>query len=257
MADESARTSRPRARRSARRPVGAHGPPPRVVLFDVDGTLIYAHGAGHRALVEAMEAVFGTAGPHKEYDWRGKTDPLIARELLRLAGVPKKKVTRASLRTCFAEYVQRLEAILVNGQPVDILPGIGELLPRLAERQDILIGLLTGNVEQGAHAKLRPTGLLPFFRIGAYGSDAWERRRLPAIARRRARFLTGVEIPFSALTIIGDTPLDVDCAHACGAKAVAIATGQHSTEDLAACLPDLLFPDFSTVDAALEALTRD
>ncbi len=257
MADELARTSRPRTRRSARGAVAPQASLTRVVLFDVDGTLIYAHGAGHRALVEAMEAVFGTAGPHKEYDWRGKTDPLIVRELLRLAGVPKKKVTLASLRTCFVEYVRRLEATLANGQPVDIMPGIGELLPRLAERQDILIGLLTGNVEQGAHAKLRPTGLLPLFRIGAYGSDAWERRRLPVIARRRVRVLTGVEIPFSALTIIGDTPLDVDCAHACGAKAVAVATGQHSQADLAACLPDHLFPDFSTVDAALEVLTRD
>ena len=228
----------------------------RLILFDIDGTLIYAHGAGHQALVGAMEAVFGTPGPHQTYDWRGKTDPLIVRELLQFAGVPEE-VIRERVNNCFAEYVRRLEAILADGHPVDVLPGIGELVPRLAERHDVLVGLLTGNVEQGAQAKLRPTGLLPFFQIGAYGSDDWDRRRLPAIARERARILTGVELPFSALTIIGDTPLDIDCARACGAEAVAVATGQHTEADLAACSPDLLFPDFSAVDNALQALTSD
>jgi len=122
--------------------------------------------------------------------------------------------------------------------------------------RDAFVGLLTGNVERGACAKLRPTGLLPLFRVGTYGSDDPDRRRLPSIARQRIRTLTGLDIDFADITIIGDTPLDVDCARACGARAVAVATGQHSTSALAACNPDVVFPNFADVQAALRDLLR-
>ena len=227
----------------------------RVLLFDIDGTLIWGHGVGHRALVRAMEDVFGTAGTHEEYDWRGKTDPLIVRDLLRHAGIPEETVA-ARLPECFDRYVCHLEDSLADGDRIDVLPGIATLLPALAARPEALIGLLTGNVERGATAKLRPTGLLPFFRVGAYGSDDPDRRRLPSIARRRIRTLTGHDVDFADLTIIGDTPLDVDCARACGARAVAVATGQHSIAELAACDPDDVFPSFADVDAAVRALVR-
>jgi phosphoglycolate phosphatase len=225
----------------------------RLILFDIDGTLIYGHGVGHRSFVQAMESVFGTAGPHDSYDWRGKTDPWILRDLMRRAGIPDH-VVDARLDECFDHYVRFLEALLANGHPVDVLPGIGQLVRDLAARDGVLVGLLTGNVERGAVAKLRSTGLLPFFRLGAYGSDDADRRRLPAIAQRRARDLTGVEIPFADTLIIGDTPLDVDCARACGARAVAVATGQHTLDDLSATDPDLLFPDFADVEASLRKL---
>jgi phosphoglycolate phosphatase-like HAD superfamily hydrolase len=136
------------------------------------------------------------------------------------------------------------------------MPGIPELVRVLASREDALVGLLTGNIERGARAKLRPTSLLPFFRVGAFGSDEADRRRLPAIAWERARRLLGHAIPYSHMTIIGDTPLDVDCARACGARSVAVATGQHLADELAAYGPDLVFADFSDTDAVLAALTR-
>jgi phosphoglycolate phosphatase len=227
----------------------------RVLLFDIDGTLIWGHGVGHRALVRAMEEVFGTAGTHEEYDWRGKTDPLIVHDLLRHAGIPEATVA-ARLSDCFDRYVQHLDARLANGERIDILPGITELLAGLAGRPEVMIGLLTGNVEKGAITKLRPTGLLPFFSVGAYGSDEPDRRRLPSVARERIRTLTGRDVDFADMTIIGDTPLDVDCARACGARAVAVATGQHSLAELAACEPDDLFPSFADVDAAVRALAR-
>ena len=225
----------------------------RLILFDIDGTLIYAHGVGHRSFVRAMQSVFGTAGPHDAYDWRGKTDPWILRDLTRLAGVPEE-VIDARLTECFDQYICFLEALLADGHPVDVLPGIDRLVRTLAAREDVLVGLLTGNVKPGAEAKLHSTGLLPFFRVGAYGSDAADRRSLPAIARERARALTGIEIPFADTFIIGDTPLDVDCAWACGAVAVAVATGQHSLSELQAVEPDLAFQDFGDVEGSLRRL---
>ena len=227
----------------------------RVFLFDIDGTLIWGHGVGHRALVRAMEDVFGTTGAHEEYDWRGKTDPLIVRDLLRGAGISEDAVA-ARLPECFDRYVRYLEDSLADGHRIDVLPGIATLLPALATRPEVLIGLLTGNVERGAIAKLRPTGLLPYFRVGAYGSDDPDRRRLPSIARGRIRTLTGCDVDFADITIIGDTPLDVDCARACGGRAVAVATGQHSISELAACDPDDVFPSFADVDMAVRALVR-
>ena len=227
----------------------------RVFLFDIDGTLIYGHGVGHRSLVRAMQDVFGTAGTHEGYDWRGKTDPRIVRDLMRQAGVPEETLT-ARLPECFDRYVRHLEESLANGHRIDVLPGIATLLPALVACREAFVGLLTGNVEGGAFAKLRATGLLPLFRVGAYGSDDPDRRRLPSIARERIRTLTGLDIDFADITIIGDTPLDVDCARACGARAVAVATGQHSISELAACDPDDVFPSFADVEAALRELVR-
>ncbi len=227
----------------------------RVLLFDIDGTLILGHGVGHRALVRAMQDVFGTAGTHDEYDWRGKTDPLIVHDLLRDVGISEDTLA-ARLPECFDRYVRYLEDSLADGQRVDVLPGIAALLPALAASGAAIIGLLTGNVERGAMVKLRATGLLPFFRVGAYGSDDPDRRRLPSIARARVRTLLGRDVDFADMTIIGDTPLDVDCARACGARAVAVATGQHSAAELAACEPDDIFPSLADVDAAVRALLR-
>jgi len=225
----------------------------RLYLFDIDGTLVYAHRAGHTCLIQAMTALFGTAGTPDGYDWRGKTDPQIVVDLLRGALVPEP-IIRARLDECFARYARCLEGVVDAGHPVDVYPGIRPLLEALSTRDDALVGLLTGNVEPGARLKLKPTGLLPFFRLGAYGSDDIDRRNLPAIARARAQALAGRPIPFSDILIIGDTPLDIDCARAAGAVAVAVATGQHSLEELSAHSPDLLFPDFSDTAAALRLL---
>jgi phosphoglycolate phosphatase-like HAD superfamily hydrolase len=225
----------------------------RLFLFDIDGTLVYAHRAGHTCMIRAMEEVFGTAGDQERYDWRGKTDPQIVCDLVRAAGVPER-VIRERLGDCFAAYARCLEGLIDGGHRVDVYPGIPPLVQALAARQDALVGLLTGNVEPGARLKLKPTGLLPHFRVAAYGSDDIDRRKLPAIARARAQALIGRKIPFSRLVVIGDTPLDIDCARAVGAVAVAVATGQHSVEELAAHAPDLLFRDFSDTPAALQAL---
>ena len=113
---------------------------------------------------------------------------------------------------------------------------------------------MTGNIEEGARIKLLPTGLWPSFRVGAYGSDHMDRRRLPSLAARRAHALLGREFPPAELVVIGDTPHDVDCARACGAVAVAVATGQYPREALLADRPDHFFEDLSDTDRVLRAL---
>jgi phosphoglycolate phosphatase-like HAD superfamily hydrolase len=226
----------------------------RLFLFDIDGTLVTARGAGRTALETALTATYGTAGAIGRYDFRGKTDPRIVFDLMREAGVPDDHI-EARMSACFDAYLRELERQIGDGRRVTVLPGIADVVRALAERDDALVGLLTGNIEAGARVKLRPTGLVPLFRVGAYGSDSMDRRRLPAVACARARELVGRDFPFERVTIIGDTPLDVDCARACGAMAVAVATGQHAHHELQACEPDLLFADFSDVAGTLAALT--
>jgi phosphoglycolate phosphatase-like HAD superfamily hydrolase len=226
----------------------------RLFLFDVDGTLLTARGAGREAFERALARVYGTAGPVQQYDFRGKTDPQIVVDLMGAAGLDPAAI-RVGLGPFFDAYITELETLLSDGARVQLMPGMAEIVRTLGARTDAVVGLLTGNIERGARAKLQPTGLLPCFRLGAYGSDDPDRRRLPAVACARARALTGREFPFARVTIIGDTPLDVDCARACGARAVVVATGHHAAHELAACRPDLLFPDFADVDRVLRALT--
>ena len=228
----------------------------RLVLFDIDGTVVNAGGAGRVALTRALDATYGAVGSIDGYDFRGKTDPRIVLDLLGGTGLGEDAI-HAGLEACFAAYLQELDAEVGDGARVRLLPGVAEVVRALSKREDTLVGLLTGNIEAGAEVKLRSTGLWPFFRVGAFGSDHADRRRLPAIARQRVRERLGHEIPFDRVTIVGDTPLDVDCARACGALAVAVATGRHSVDELSACEPDLLFRDLGDVERVLGALCGD
>jgi len=227
----------------------------RLFLFDIDGTLIVARGAGREAFNRALRAVYGTAGPEEgQYDFRGKTDPRILLDLMTAAGLSPGEIAAGAARF-YETYVEELAAVIGDGRRVTVMPGVADVVRALARREDAVVGLLTGNIEGGARVKLAPTGLWPLFRLGAYGSDHIDRRELPAVACARARQVVGHDFSFDRVTIIGDTPLDVDCARACGARAVAVATGFHPYDDLEGCAPDLLFPDFADVPRVLAALT--
>jgi len=215
---------------------------PRLFLFDVDGTLVTARGAGRLAFARALESTFGTAGALERYDFRGKTDPRIVWDLMREAGVPDARIAER-IEACFTAYVQELAALIGDGHRVQVMPGVADLIPALAARAHAIVGLLTGNIEAGARAKLGPTGLLPLFRVGAFGSDDADRTRLPAIAARRAEAAVGRVFRGRDVVIIGDTPRDIGCARAFGATAIAVATGRHGTGELLACAPDCVFPD--------------
>jgi len=225
----------------------------RLLLFDIDGTILVSRGAGRRALAQALTEVYGTAGSIDRYDLRGQTDPRIVFDVMEGAGVEREAV-RARLDDCFEAYARGLAAEIGDGGDVVTLPGIGDLVRRLHDDAGVLLGLLTGNIEAGARIKLGPTGLLPYFRLGAYGSDHLDRRQLPSLAARRAHALVGVSFAPEQVLVIGDTPRDIECARHFGAVAVAVATGQYTREALEAERPDLLFDNFADVEGTLSKL---
>lgn len=226
----------------------------RVVLFDIDGTLLASGGVGRRAMEGAMMHHFGTVGP-AGYRYDGKTDRQIARESMRMSGFNDDEID-ARMEALLTDYLARLEHTMATGDHrVQVHPGVLELLDALEARDDVMLGLLTGNIARGAALKLTAAGINPArFVVGAYGSDHEHRPELPAIAQRRAAALLGGAVEGDAIVIIGDTPADVQCGRGIGARAVAVATGHYTTADLAAHAPHAVFENFADVGAAVYAI---
>lgn len=222
-----------------------------VILFDIDGTLVRGGPAKH-AFVEAMTETYGTPGSLDDVSFAGKTDPQIARELLVGAGLSHAEIDRG-LERLWTRYLANLEERL-PGDPVRVLPGVGELLDALMEVEDVAVGLLTGNIHGGARLKLSSGGLWDHFGFGSYGSDHEERDELPAIAVGRARELYGEVVSAELAVVVGDTPRDVACGKAGGTRTVAVATGSYSAADLASSEPDHLLDDLSATSRVLDLL---
>lgn len=230
----------------------------KLVLFDIDGTLLSAGGAGRRAIERALVEVFGTSGP-AEHRFDGKTDPQIVRELMRLAGHGDARIER-DMQGSLARYAELLPEELAAPGPVPprLYPGVSELLDALEARDDVVLGLLTGNLRPGAAAKLRSVGLDPDrFVVGAFGSDHETRAELPAIARQRARELLGLTISGEDVVVIGDTPADIACGASLGVRAIGVATGHYSVAELSACGPAAVFPDLSETAAVVKAILNE
>ncbi|OLB67506.1 MAG: hypothetical protein DMD38_06775 [Gemmatimonadetes bacterium] len=230
----------------------------RLILFDIDGTLLWTDGAGRRAIHRALLDETGTAGPIEGYRFDGKTDPQIVRELLTLAGHPECDSEDRIAAVC-RRYVELLTAELAKPtQATRLYPGITDLLAALEPYEAdgrALVGLLTGNVQHGAALKLRSAGLDPArFPIGAFGSDSHARADLPAVAAKRAAERTGRRFTGADLVIVGDTPDDVACARPMGARTVAVATGFFDTAALRAAEATHVFETLSDTRAVLEAL---
>ncbi len=227
----------------------------KLILFDIDGTLISARGAGRRAMRVAFERVFGTAGSIDRYDLRGRTDTRIVHDVMRAEGWEPARVTER-LDDFFEIYLAGLVTEIGDGRNVITLPGVAAVVDRLARSADAALGLVTGNIEEGARIKLLPTGLWPHFPVGAFGSDHMDRRLLPSLAARRAQALLGTAFAPTDVIVIGDTPHDIDCARAFGAVAVAVATGQYPRDELLGERPDHFFEDLSDTEGVLAALLR-
>ena len=222
-----------------------------LVLFDIDGTLVRggpAKQAFHHALVHA----YGTAGDIQVHDFAGKTDPQIARELLTGAGLADRDVDEG-LPRLWGRYLEELETRLLD-LPMELLPGVAELLEALDAEGGVALGLLTGNISGGARLKLGSVGIAGRFAVGSYGSDHEERDCLPAIAIERARAHYGVEFERSRVVVVGDTPRDVKCGLHEGVRTLAVATGRFGAGDLEKAGAHAVFSDLTRTSAVVSCL---
>ena len=208
----------------------------KLLLFDIDGTILLTGGAGTRAANRAFEKIYGHAGAMDGVDAAGKTDPLILREMFwnRLS----RDYTEAE--ELYREYVSFLEEEVVKS-PIDVMPGIPYLLENLSSRKDMILGIATGNIERGARIKLRKSGLDAHFRVGGFGSDSGSREALIRVAIERAKGRLQDSGGFERVYVIGDTPHDIVHGRAAGAVTVAVATGRYSITELEEHRPDYLF----------------
>ncbi len=220
-----------------------------ICLFDIDGTLLNSGGAGKAAIETALVEDFGVT-LRVQVPYSGRTDRAIARDLLLLHGVEDTPANRERL---VRGYLQRLPAALQRHEG-RVLPGITALVQHLGERNDVAVGLLTGNIRAGAEAKLGYFGLFEHFTFGGFGDHHFDRddvaREALAVIHERYHGRYAAE----RIWVIGDTPLDVRCARAIGAKAVAVATGWHTLEQLRETGADLLVNDLSDPEPLLRLI---
>lgn len=223
----------------------------RLFLFDLDWTLVYTGGAGIRALNHAFDEHFTISEAMRGISPDGKTDPAIVREMIQvhLERDPRDGEIEAVCRS----YVDRLK-VEVNGPGYIILPGIPALLQALSRMPDILLGLGTGNLEDGAKAKLVRANLLAYFKFGGYANDSEDRPELLRAAVRRGEALAGGRISPEQVYVIGDHYRDILAGKAIGARTVGVATGHMKRENLTPYKPDFLFDDLSDVPRVLETL---
>jgi phosphoglycolate phosphatase-like HAD superfamily hydrolase len=212
---------------------------PTLVLFDIDGTLIDTGGAGRIGLQESFRAVFGVddiEGPVSRVRFAGKTDPTIIADIAREAGIPPGDVE--------ARY-RELK---------DVLPGVRMLLDALKARSDVFLGLVTGNIEEGARIKLEAFGLSGHFMDGGFASDHPERGEIARIAHERLSRRAGFRFPADRVMVIGDTEFDISCARANSFRAIAVESGYVTREQLEAAGPDTLLADLTDTAAVLAAM---
>jgi phosphoglycolate phosphatase-like HAD superfamily hydrolase len=225
----------------------------RLVLFDIDGTLLREGIAPKIAFARALRETYATAGPVGTFRFAGMTDPECVTEIMRQAGVTDEVILQRR-DECLRRYVAYLEEEMPNHDGARLYPGVRELLERLNKLDDVLVGLLTGNVLRGAQLKLQRWNLEPYFRFGAFGDDHENRSVLASIALEKAQALSGRPYVGSETTVIGDTPKDIACAHAMGARCLAVATGTFAREELEPLGAWMVLDDLAKVERVVEAL---
>lgn len=218
----------------------------KLLLFDIDGTLVLSKGAGREATARSLQAVFGTDAGVRSLPFGGKTDWQVLGEILPAHGFSDEDI-RARLGDFQQAMAEHLQAIIGN-YLVEACIGTHEVIAALSQREDILPGIVTGNVQTTAPIKLRAAGFDPaWFVVGAYGSESARRNDLPPLAWQRAIEFSGEHIAPENVIVIGDTVADIDCARAIpGAIAVAVCTGFESRDNLIAAQPDYLLENMTT-----------
>jgi phosphoglycolate phosphatase-like HAD superfamily hydrolase len=218
-----------------------------ICLFDIDGTLLSSGGAGKAALEASLAEEFDLEPYPETVPYSGRTDRAIAFDLLALHALEPSEANWQRLR---AGYLRRLPGFLMRHQG-KVLPGIAGLLQELSRRADVAVGLLTGNIRDGARLKLGHYGLYEHFAFGGFGDHHFDRNDVAREAMEVVRSHLQSPVDLACCWVIGDTPLDVRCARSIGARVAAVATGWHSVDELAASEPDLLLSDLSDPDPLL------
>lgn len=228
----------------------------RLVLFDIDGTLLNSEGLGRASMRLALGSIFGSPG-NPAYRYDGKTDKQIVRDVMRLEGHSDEHID-SRMDQLIETYLKGLRDGVKSGKfNVHPLEGVPELLDALEPRKDVVLGLLTGNVETGARTKLKAAGIDPDrFRVNAFGSDHEHRPELPAVAQRRASENLGLEIVGERIVVIGDTPADIACGRSLGAKAIGVASGHYTVEQLQSHDPYAVFPSLKNTQQVLEKIVN-
>jgi len=229
----------------------------RLLLFDIDGTLLTANGAGRTAVQSAVSSVTGQSVTTEGISFSGRTDPAIFRDVLDANGLSAENDL---LEAVMAAYAEEAETVL-DPANVDRLGGTDLLLSTLADHDEMHLGLVTGNVESVAYHKLRMAGLAHHFTVGAFGSDHSQRAKLPELAVRRATASVGHSFSMNNTLVVGDTRHDIECARETGARSMAVATGRFSRSELFSHAPDLLFDNLENyadvIDQIVEVLADD
>lgn len=227
----------------------------RLLLFDIDGTLIRSSPVGRRVMRKALEHVFGSAGQIDSYPFAGKTDRRIIFDILADVGISEEQICNL-LPDVYTQMAKWGEMLFYQD---GLLPcsGVIELVSELTGRTDFLLGLQTGNIQTTAHLKLDAAGLDPSkFSIGAYGSDSAKREELIPLALERAKAASGKITRHVDVIVIGDTPSDIECAKANSVRSLAVATGSFTPGILAKYDPDFLLDDLSDTDAIIELMSK-
>ncbi len=227
----------------------------RLILFDIDGTLLMTGGAGREVTQLAMQEVFGTASRVDAHYFGGKTDWQTLVELLEEHDYDEARI--GEVMHHYEEAMGRHMAAVIGRYPARACTGALELVQRLRQQPDILLGVVTGNVSTVAPVKLRACGFEPdWFPVGAYGNEAANRDHLPPLALARAISHYGLPIAPERVIVVGDTPTDIACARALGAVAVGVATGLVPYDELAAAAPDHLLVDLTTFEAEVLSISE-
>ncbi len=213
----------------------------RFVLFDIDGTLIDPGGAGRRSVTQAFHAVFSISDAFAGMAMDGKTDIQIIKEGLSAHRLPGGEKVMSSI---VSEYVKNLKKE-INKKTKHLLPGVHELLNALQRTDGYWLGLLTGNIQQGARIKLGAFGLNGYFPVGAFGDDHEDRNKLLPVAVQKLNTAKRIGMDYHDCIVIGDTPLDVQCAKPYGATSVAVATGPYGYDELLQTAADYVLKDLS------------
>lgn len=227
----------------------------RLVLFDIDGTLLHSKGCGRAATRLAMQEVFGTTGVLDDVFFTGKTDWQILSEALGSTGLTLHEI---GLRLDhYNQTVTRVLTEIIGDYGVTPCPGAPDILAALVADPAILVGLITGNSVGLVPVKLRAARYDPdHFKIGAFGSEGWDRAMLPPLALERAQLHSGATYTPDRIVIVGDTPLDITCAESIQARAIAVATGPYTATELAQHRPDRVFETLADTARVLDAIRR-